>query len=365
MQYGTLQLLDQLATIDKDNVFTYGEDLLYNHIRDLLVAHNTMTQDIFGLLVSPTTEKVARYGADAVGGSMVEVDEWGSADVQKTSVTGYDIGWPLKDYQYAIGWTRKYFETKMVSDIAKEYINAQTADIKNLKLQALTALMRATNYTFVDRLTNSQSLPVKALMNADSSAIPIDQFGNTFNGATHTHLVGRIGGSMAAADITALIDNIVEHGVNGGRVIVYINQAQEAAIRTFTSNFDPYQAPMLNAGPGSTADQIVGNPREDMYAIDDKPIGIWNGFVVIHVKPWVPANYVLALLVGGSGGAILRLRTRDIAGYGSFRMVAEHEHFPLRAQTFEREFGVGVWNRLGAAILYIGDTTYAAPTLTA
>lgn len=363
MQYGTLQLLDTLATIDRDNVFTYGEDRLYEHIRDLLVAHNTMTQDLLGLLVEPTSENIARYGADAVGGEMVEVDEWGTADVQKTSVTGYDIGFPLNDYQYAIGWTRKYFEVKTVADIAKEFINAQTADVKNLKRQALRALSRATNYTFTDRLTNSQSLPVKALINADGSAIPVDQFGNEFDGATHTHLVGRAGGSLAAADITALVDNIVEHGVNGGRVVLLANKAQEASIRTFTSNFDPFQAPLLNVGPGSTADQIVGNPREDMYAIDDKPIGIWDGFVTVWTKPWIPAGYIVALLVGGSGGSVLRLRRRNIAGYGSFRLVAEHEHFPLRAQTFEREFGVGVWNRLSAAILYVSSGTYTAPTI--
>src|SRR6478609_4558854 len=207
--YGTLQLLDTLAAIDKDNVFTYGEDRLYRHIRDLLAAHNRMTRDIFGTLVDPTTDNIRRMGNAPVSGEMVEVDEYGAADVQKTSVVGYDVGFPLRAYQYSIGWTKRYFEVKTVADIAKEYVAAQQADVKNLKRRTLQAFFRATNYTFIDRLTNSQSLPVKALMNADGTAVPIDEFGTTFDGSTHTHLVGYASGAVAAADIVALINNVV------------------------------------------------------------------------------------------------------------------------------------------------------------
>jgi hypothetical protein len=360
--YGTLQLLDELATIDKDNVFTYGEDRLYSHINDLLAAHNDMTQDVFGLLVGQTKDNIRRFGADVISGEMVEVDEFGAADVQKTRVTGYDIGFPLRDYQYAIGWTKKYFETHTPSDIAKEFVASKTADIRNLKRRALQAFFRATNYSFIDRLTNSQTLPIKALQNADSTAIPVDPFGTAFNSATHTHLVGYASASVVAADITALIRNITEHGVQGGVVRIFINRAQEATVRGFTSNFDGLQPPRLDPGPGSTADVVLG-PRDTPYLIDDRLVGIWDGFVEIWVKPWMPPNYYAAVLMGGTNEDVLQMRTRNIAGYGTFRMVAEHDHFPLRAQHFEREFGVGIWNRLGAAIMYGGATTYTQPTI--
>lgn len=361
--YGTLQLLDTLATIDRDNVFEYGEDRLYEHIRDLLVAHNNMTQDILSFFVDYTTDNIRRFGAQPVSGEMIEVDEYGAADVQKTAVTGYDIGFPLRAYQYALGWTKRYFEVKTVADIAKEYVAAQQADIKNLKRRALQGLFRATNYTFVDRLTNSQSLPVKALINADGTAIPYDEFGTSFDGSTHTHLVGRAGGSLAASDITALVDNIVEHGVNGGEVILFINTAQEAAVRAFTSNFDAFQAPMISPGGGSTADVVLGGRKDTPYRVDDRPIGVWDGYVMVWTKPWMPANYILALLVGGNNEKVLAYRTRPIAGYANYRLVGEHDHFPLRANWFEREFGVGVWNRMSAGILYIGGTSYVQPTI--
>lgn len=361
--YGTLQLLDTLAVIDKDNVFTYGEDRLYQHIRDLLDAHNRMTQDVLGFLADPTNDNIRRYGAQPVSGEMVEVDEYGAADVQKTAVVGYDVGFPLRAYQYALGWTKRYFEIKTVADIAKEYVAAQQADVKNLKRRALQAFFRATNYSFIDRLTNSQTLPVKALTNADGTAIPYDEFGNSFDGSTHTHLVGAASGTLAAADITALVDNLVEHGVNGGQVVLFVNTAQEAAIRGFTSNFDPFQAPLLSPGGGSTADVVAGGQKDNPYRIDDRPIGIWDGFVMVWTKPWIPASYIVALLVGGTNEDVLALRTRPVLGYGSYRLVGQFDNFPLRATHFEREFGVGVWNRLAAAILYTGGTSYVQPTI--
>jgi hypothetical protein len=360
-QYGTLQLLDTLKTIDKDNVFTYGEDRLYRHIRDLLAAHNRMTQDIFGLLVDPTVDNIRRAGNQPVSGEMIEVDEYGVPDVQKVSVVGYDVGFPLRNYAYALGWTKRYFDTKTVADIAKEYVAAQDADVKNLKRRVLQAFFRATNYTFIDRLTNSQSLPVKALMNADGTAVPYDEFANSFDGSTHTHLVGYASGAVAAADITALINNVKEHGVNGGQIVLMTNTAQEATVRGFTSNFDPLQAPLLDPGGGSTTDVVLA-ARENPYRIDDRPIGVWDGFVMVWTKPWIPANYYAAVLVGGTNDPIIEFRTRPNLNYGDYRLVAQFDNYPLRAQAFEREFGAGVWNRFAAAILYGGGTSYVQPT---
>lgn len=366
-QYGTLQILDELSTIDNANIFEYGEDALYQHIRDILAVHNMLTQDILGDFVGTTTDNIRRYGASAVTGEMVEVDEWGAADVQKTLVAGYDIGFPLRAYQYAIGWTRKYFETHTVADMAQNLVAAQTADIRNIKFQVTSALFKATNTNFIDRLVNNQTLPLKALQNADGTAIPINEFGTTFDGSTHTHLVGRAAGALAAADITALVNNVVEHGVNGGTVNIYINRVNQGAVEAFTANFKPYQAPLLDPGPGSTADVVAGGTKANPYRLDNKPIGVWDGYVTVWVKPWVPANYIICLLVGdNSRGDVLEFRTRGgAAGYGSLRLVSDHDHFPLRAQHTEREFGVSVWNRLGCAILYTGGgPAYTAPTLT-
>jgi hypothetical protein len=47
-----------------------------------------------------------------------------------------------------------------------------------------------------------------------------------------------------------------------------------------------------------------------------------------------------------------------------FGLVYENESHPLRARSYERNFGVGVYGRTSAAVLDIGHTgTYVAPTI--
>jgi hypothetical protein len=59
----------------------------------------------------------------------------------------------------------------------------------------------------------------------------------------------------------------------------------------------------------------------------------------------------------------LAMRTRS-AGSGNLQLEYEDDDFPLRTKLYGREFGVGAANRVGAAVLYTGNATYAAPTLT-
>ncbi|MDQ3168369.1 MAG: hypothetical protein M3P94_06950 [Chloroflexota bacterium] len=359
--YGTLGLLDTLATIDKDNVFTYGEDTLYGHLNDLLNVHNSMVDDMTALLVRQTTEKIVRYGTAAVTGEMVEVDEYGHADVQKTNVAGTDVGFPLRAYQFALGWTRRYFEKKTVADLAMQYIAAQDADINNVRRQILRALTVPTNRSFVDRLDNSMTLPLKALINADGSSIPMSQYGGTFNGATHTHYLARVGASLAASDVEAAVDTVVEHQLQGGEVVILINKAQEATIGALPL-FTPLQSPMIDQGPGSTL-AVANGPRLNPYQVDDRQIGIWDGYVPVWTKPWVPSGYIFVVVVGARE-RVLGYRVSGVAGDGVLRLIADHEHHPLRANHFEREFGISVWNRLAASVLYTNGTVYTAPVIT-
>ena len=365
IRYGTNMILDTLGVLDKANVnvLEYGIDNMWVHLEDIRNIHNAFTEDIFGMFMGRTSAKIHRLGVDSTEGSMIEVSEDGLVDVQKQAVAGYDIGFPLRLYQYGRQWTTRYLRKATVMELATQQLAANAADIKNLKAEAMKALFRATNYTWVDRLDNYQDVPVKALINADSSPIPRDPFGATFNGATHTHYLARAGGSVAASDIQALVNTLVEHDVKGGQVTIYINKAQEATIRAFTSNFEPMIAPLVARANASTDDYIVGDPRLDMYAIDDRVIGTWDGYVWVRTKPWIPANYYLAIVEGGSNEDVLQMR-EDPQAPGLQNIGQDGVH-PIYHSHFERSFGVGVWNRLGAAILFGGNTTYAVPVFTA
>lgn len=355
--YGTHGVLDQLRLITDQSVLTYGEDSLVADFGRSLAAHNALVDDMTAPLVENTTDRIRRYGTDARM-AMIEIDEFTRADAQKARPAGVDIGFPLKGYQISLQWTRRFLQVNTPGDLAITMIAAQRADIGNVRAAIQKALFGPTNnLTYLDRMIDNVTLPVRALINADGAAIPEDEFGNTWNPATHSHYLGT--SSFVAADVNSVIDTVAEHGV-GGDMVLYINRAQEAAIRGF-ANFTEYTQPLITPGPGSTDDQAVGGPVRP-WDVNNRPIGVWNGNTVIWVKSWIPASYILALDTDPSRRVLAR-RRRDGANMDTLALVANDENYPLRANTMEREFGVGVWARDNAAVLYTGGASYVAPTI--
>jgi hypothetical protein len=141
--------------------------------------------------------------------------------------------------------------------------------------------------------------------------------------------------------------------------VVYINAADKAAVSGlagFVAHPYGYAVP---PGGGTTT---YTNQALDIMNPYDRSIGFYDA-AEIWVKPWVPSGYLLTVSLDG-GPSPLVMRTRD--GFGSLQLIFEDESHPLRARSYEREFGVGVWQRTAAAVLYIdtgnGDA-YVAPTL--
>ena len=237
MAYGTLSVADLLASVRVGaTVFEVGEDRTFATIQNYMAAHNQIQMDMMDDLVEPTTERIVGTGGiDTM--SMDELDEFGRADAQKTSV-GTTLGFPLRKYGGAIQWTRSYFEEVPLSEFVAQVDAMLTADELNIQKQIKKAIFLSSNYTFTDKFKDRLSIPVKRLVNADSFAIPTGPNGETFTASSHTHYVARVS-TLAASDVSAIIANVTEH-YNSGAARLYINQAQEAAIRGFTSNFTAY-----------------------------------------------------------------------------------------------------------------------------
>jgi hypothetical protein len=238
-------------------------------------------------------------------------------------------------------------------------VAAERADTAQVRASLSRALFTPTNnLTYKDRLVDGVTLPLRALLNADGAAIPDDEFGNTFNGATHTHYLATA--SLIAANIESAVTTVVEHGVTG-RMVIYINRAQETAVSGF-ANFDPYMLPMVRPGGGSTAD--VTDTDIEPFDLYNRAIGVWNGAIEVWVKPWVPASYIVVADIDPGRRILARRRREGNAALDALQIVADDEKYPLRAQTMEREFGVSVWAREKAAVLYTGGGSYVTPTFT-
>lgn len=351
MAYGTLFSGDTLAS-SQQSLAKYGEDRAWADIEAALAAHNRITDQMRGNLVELTTDRQRRYGSQDQM-NMQKVDEFGRAYAQKLSA-GSTVGFPLEGFEIATQYTRLYLANAMASEIAAQIDGIADADVLNLQREIKIALFTPTNVTFVDRRVDGVSLAVKRLVNADSASIPLGPNGETFNGATHTHYLARVG-TLAASDITGVVNTVIEHHAVG-QARLYINRADEAAVRAFTSNFLAY-LPVSVVG-ATNANQPTGNL--EVQNPNDRAIGLWDQTAIVSVKPWIPANYMFAWVDGAPTPLVMRIRNQEM---GNLAPLYDDEAHPLRARGWGREFGIGAWTRTNGAVLYIGGTSYTAPTI--
>jgi hypothetical protein len=357
--YGTLSVLDQLSLIKNQTAAEYDEQRLSDDFQRYFDSQNLLVQQMTADLVEPTTVRLTSYGTGSRI-DMIKADEYTRADAQKALPTPTDIGFPLDKFQATLQWTRSYLQVTTVADLANQVKAVGESDLRAVRKEIARALFKPTNnLTYVDRFIDGVTLPLRALYNADSSPIPDDEFGNTFNGATHTHYFGTA--AFVAANVETLVTTIIEHG-STGPIRIYINRGQEAAVSAM-ANFDPFLPVRLAPGGGSTADLALGGTLDNTVNPNNRVIGLWDGTFEVWVKPWIYANYVVAVEVDPSN-RVLRMRSRPATGSGNLQFVVEDEKYPLRARTAEREYGISVWSRSKAAVLKTDNAVYASPTIT-
>lgn len=353
MAFGTLQITDTLAA-QRTLIADYGEDNAYKAIEAYRQAHNAIMQDMLMDLAEPTQDRLRRFGGVA-SMKMQRANEYSRPNTQKVQA-GVNVGFPLELYQVGLQWTRKWFQTHVVADLESQVNAVFDADLQRVILEIQRAIFVPTNnLTYTDYLVDDSTnitLPILALLNADGLAIPADPWGNTFNGASHTHYIATA--TFIAANLTSLIQLVQEH-YSSGTIRVYVNQADEQTVRGFSGFSSIYDARLVVANNITYAAGTL-----DIMNVYNRKIGIF-GAAEIWVKPWIPVGYAFAF--NPQQRKPLALRTRGTGG--GLELVFNDEDYPLRCEFYERELGLGVQERTNGAVLRTNNGTYAAPSLAA
>jgi hypothetical protein len=309
-----------------------------------IAAHNAVVTSMLADLCEVTTDRQRVYGSSSAG-EMIEVDEYGRAPTQ-VALPGATVAFPLRKFQYALGWTNTFLKAAQVADIAKMTQEAEAAHLRAVVTALKQAIFRAANYTFSDFLVDKVSLAVKRFVNADSAPIPNGPNGEVFVPASHTHYLAAAGAFATAAELKTQVDHVIEHG-HGGMVKLNINRANEAAVRLL-SGFTPYVEANLRI-PDSTS--IATGVNLDTSRLDNRAIGKFEG-AEVWVKSWVPANYSFAY-DSASPLKPLAYRQRETASLQGLRIAAEFDTFPLQAQYMEAEYGVGALERTNGSVMFL------------
>jgi len=342
--------LDDLRAVKYASAASFGLDTINSVLQADLAQYNAMVSESLAWLAEPVTEQQRVYGTSAQI-DMFEIDEFGKP-VGGKNIVGETVAFPIRNFASGWGFTDQSFKIATPAEIAERYLQVRRGHADRMVKEIQKAIFNDTNFTFVDPF-NKVSLGVKRLINADSSKIP--QFGGaTFTGSTHTHYLAKAGSSLALTDITAAITHVREHGMSKG-VRVLINASNKATVTALTgfvalsSAFIAYNA---------TDSTIVKMDNSDL---SNQMIGYISDCEV-WVKPYVPANYILVAATE-EAEKVLGYRQLPQAEMQGLQIAAPYSNFPLIAEHATATYGFGVWNRLGAACLYIGDTSWANPTI--
>lgn len=350
-QVGTYAIADLLA-VRFQSVNDFGTNTVVEVLQNDLATHNAIVNEMVMDMAAPTTDTQDVYGTGATG-EMVEVDEFGRSETQKAA-PGSTTAYPLRLYQFGIGWTRKWLQNATPADLAQRQLSAEQAHLRALRIAMKRAIFNNTNYSYTDHLVNNVSLAVKRLVNADSASIPDAPDGGTFNSATHTHY------DASASLTTTVVDNaitdLIEHG-HGAQVTIAVNYANASsftALTGFVAAVPTYvQTPAYNV--------TIPDVRTDLGNQYNRLLGYY-GAAEVWVKPWGIANYFLTW-DRAAAGKPLKYRQRA-GGPTGLQIAAPLDGYPLYAEFMEAEFGFGVWTRTNGVVTQFNNASFQNPTIT-
>ena len=356
MPTGTYVVAD-LQSITTTNAVNFGLEEIRQTLQRDLDAYNAVSEELAMTLAEPSTDRERVYGASA-DGEMYRADEYDRGTTMKGGA-GSNVGFPLYKFVKGVGWTRDYFLQSTPQQVANAYLAVRAAHERAFRREIQRAIFGSANFTAFDEFQAPQiNLSVKRFVNADSASIPNGPNGETFTAASHTHYDFLDGASPTAASLTALIEDVVEHG-HGARILLNINRAAESAVRLLTG-FTAYTDPDLIL---STASNQLAR-RLDMSRLDNRAIGKF-GAAEVWVRSWVPAGYVFAFDAGSSTKPLV-YRQHPVPSIRGLRIAAQLDDYPLYAEMMDSYFGFGVWTRTNGAVLYYAGSAsaYVDPTFT-
>jgi hypothetical protein len=337
---------------------------LWAAYRDMLAEFNRRRDPLLNFLSWRTT----RSREDLVGaGSQVdfeEATEYGEPvgvrpDAPPTTSMGYTFKW----YDLGARFTYMFLidaDSQQIDAIANLAAEAANRLVFN---QVMKTLFNTT------RRTNKEGQTVYPFYSGQAGDLP-PAVGTTTFADSHQHFV--TAATLTPAALEGLMTLVREHGykaVNGYRLVIMINEAQEGTIRNFRST--------ANGGTG-TYDFIPAQGTSSLLLPTDlrteggAPPATLNGMEVVGgygeatiVKnEFIPAGYLVEFVTGGSENiqnpiAIREHPQQTLRGLNLVK--GRTPDYPLIDSFYNIGMGTGIRYRGAGAVLQITAGAYAVP----
>lgn len=357
---------------DVITVTTDGRDLrgIWDEFQALVTLRNSRRDPLMNLLVAGVTNPIVDVPQFGAVDAFEIASEYGVPKAMRTSASTFAMGFPFEWYDARGAYTWRFLadaDARQVESVTNAILEADNVLIFN---EAMRVLFSNVNRT---ASINKNAYSVYALYNADGT-VPPDYKTNTFLGS-HTHYLSSGAATVDSGDLDELQLHLNHHGYTAARgteLILMVNSAQAATIRTFKSTQN---------GGTATYDFIpsLGQPRflQSVTQIADpntpRPPATFQGFDVlgaygeflILTEDYIPAGYMVAFATGGEDGLQNPLGMREHANPAlrGLRLVKGRDNdYPLQDAMWQRGFGIGVRQRGSAVVMRIGVAAYTPPT---
>ena len=353
-QTGTYQISDLRANYMSVYEFGLGNALAI--VTQQMQTYNAVLNSALLALTETTTERTEASPAATTSG-FSEVDEFGLVRTQKGGKS-YGRGFPLGRFQDGTGWTEDFWARASVADMLVMTDRVQlghTNTVRGKLAEALYNPIQRLLSEYVDPAIGYQTIDnvfVKPLYNGDGEVPGTGPAGQAFDG-THNHYLFNNG--LTGDGLDTLTNTVGEH-TTGNSLVIYINVVDASKMRA-TPGFVP--AVVSGVTPATTVASTT-TPL-DVSRTDDKFIGYTGGGIPVYIKPWALQNY--ALCINLTGPRAIKRRVSSVPLLRGLRIKGENGTVNLFARYYEDNFGFGISNRAGAAVLYFaaGAVAYVAP----
>jgi hypothetical protein len=321
--------------------------------------HNEDVNRLFSIFGDVTTKNQASVKTGAGAVRHQPLDENG----RPLPIKGrgfYYPGFPLWKAGTGEGYNFWTAEQMTVRDYADSLNTVMEADVTWVRDVLIGPFFyNGSGYSWADPRQN-ESVTVYGLANGDTVV-----YDKATGAATDDHYSAQANALGASGDnpMDTIYTEVVEHPINAGRILAFINPAQQAAMEAL-AGFAPVQRliiePTLAAGSAST-DPLFAPALNLPLPSTMHHIGTYGSTQVIVWQNW-PANYMLTLAVDAAVKALAIREYENPALRGLVNAGLEMNRFPFQQQNWVRAMGVGVKNRVAGQIHRFGNGTYAAPS---
>lgn len=341
-----------LTDLYSQRVAQVGVARVWDAIRTSASEYNRVLNGVLGQMVERTTlamEQIELPGS----GTLQPLDEWGNPlPVQPGGM--YQVAYPIRGGGTGWGGNRVSNAMMTVEEVNRNTLDAFRRDTDWVLRHLMASILNNTTWTFNDKVGGNGAkglgnITIQPLANGDT--VTYVKTGGSV--ATDDHYLAT---ANAIADATnpfpTLYSELMEHPSNSGPVVVYAPTnlvASIEALETFIPEGDP--------------DILVGVGKSRISAVMDRGFAdrVLGKVANCWVMEWgrLPSSYLLAHAAGNPVVGMREYPAPELQGLF-------HETHSADGNTTEdrliRYAGFGVRNRVAAAVMRIGNGSWATPT---